>query len=310
VKRKLKKKKVIIIDAGKNDGVAKKSQVCFYNNDGGEIGCGKVRRVKKTKAYVRVKSSVFRKIKKGFAAEFEGGSSSGSGGAMLAVRGFLGGSYLHHGNANAPVYDKENAGGGSSYWVSGDEYGMGMFIGAEVDYLPLNIVAGFRYFVLNPSVLVPMDYSDSKNPYIELNQSISSSMGFWADYLYPINMGSMSLNVGAGLDIDMTDIMSEAFLVSEEDTSLNTPLIQATSSLMTIGLRIPARLDYSLGSMTINLGGIFTYGISGTPEIVHGIETEDSNSTDSELYNTHFNESLNHTPGMGLMGYLGAHIAL
>ena len=46
VTKKLKKKSVIQIDAGKSDGFRPKSQVCFFSKKGKKVGCGKVRRAK------------------------------------------------------------------------------------------------------------------------------------------------------------------------------------------------------------------------------------------------------------------------
>lgn len=310
VKRVLRKKSVVIIDEGKSSGIQKKAKVCFFNGDGEEITCGRVRRVKKSVSYVRVKKKFIKKIRKGFSAEVEGGGggSSSSSGSMLAIRGFLGGSYLLPASATAPAYAASTASSGGPFWESGTERGTGVMVGGEVEYVPLSIAAGFRYFVMSPVWKVEMDYSDTATEYVYLEQS-QSSMGFWADYLYPLNMGGMTLNVGGGLDIEMSTVRFEALQMTDgSDESAN--LAQGTSSVTAIGLRVPVRLDVPMGGIILNVGGALVIGLSGTPAISFASESEDPNATDLAKYEEEFAAALAHGAGFGVMGSIGIQMNL
>ena len=48
VKKVIKRKTVVVIDEGKSAGVSKGDRYCFYNDSGKKLGCGKVRRVKRS----------------------------------------------------------------------------------------------------------------------------------------------------------------------------------------------------------------------------------------------------------------------
>ena len=195
------------------------------------------------------------------------GSGKTSSAASFATRGFFGGSLFHPGGTAVPIYDAKNASSGSSYWVEGEERkGMGAFIGAEFDYIPLGLVGGFRYFVLQDNWQVEMNYTnENKNPYVFLEGSFASSLGFWLDYLYPLSSGSIGFYIGAGIDIDMTTTQNIATQKDDDaSASTNAVLVESQSALTTIGIRLPVRMDYDLGGVTLNIGGVFSYGISGS----------------------------------------------
>lgn len=320
----LNKKKVVVIDSGKSAGIEKQTRVCFFNKKGKKVGCGKVRRVSGEQSFVRLKSKAFKKVKKGFTAEVEGGSmgsggemsqeagkpgSSGPSGSSFAVRGLVGGALSPAYSSTAPVYATETAPTGEKYWDEGEaSSGSGIFVGSEFEYIPFNIAAGFRYFVSQSGAKLEMDYIIKKDntkdsPYAFL-ETTASSLGFWFDYLYPISFGSMSFNVGAGLDIDMSTLTTNVTLLEPTDANASTQLIKQESSLTAIGLRIPVRLDIALSSFKLFVSGVAVIGVSGEAA-VSGADTEDANSKDAATYAKDFITAQNHTPGTGLMGALG-----
>ena len=63
-----KKKKSVYINLGSKDGLKKGEKVCFFKQDDEEkkVGCGKVRKVKKSKAIIKVKKRSSEKSRRAF----------------------------------------------------------------------------------------------------------------------------------------------------------------------------------------------------------------------------------------------------
>ena len=92
--------------------------------------------------------------------------------------------------------------------------------------------------ISGPAWATDMDYTEpGGSDYLNVQQT-TSAFGFWADYLYPISLGSSSLHVGAGLDIDMSSVSMVADQLTEGSDGAS-PIVSFESSVTAFSLRFP-----------------------------------------------------------------------
>ena len=73
--RKIRKRSVIVIDEGKDDGLTKGTKLCVFKDNGKKTACGKIRRLKSNKAFIKVPRRRFRTVKKGMEVRSPSGGS-------------------------------------------------------------------------------------------------------------------------------------------------------------------------------------------------------------------------------------------
>lgn len=319
VKRKLVKKGVVVVNTD-GESVSKGDKICIFGKKGKKIACGKVRRLKGGSAFVKVPKKRIKRIKKGQTASLDGAASTSLAGGVssdsnyastrndkdFSFLTFLGGSISPAFNATGPKYTPAGAATGEQYWEPGDAKGLGAFLGLELLYNPIGLAAGFRYFAVHEAWRINMDYTAPADAtFVSLVQT-QSSMGFWLDYLYAIDLSGSKFSLGLGLDIDMSTVESEALQRDDNDSSVNNVLMQASSSLTAIGLRIPLRYDIDLGGMDFFIRTTVVVGVSGEAAL-SAKDTSDTNVSNAtpEKYNEDYAAALDHKPGLGIMGALG-----
>ena len=296
-RKKIKKRKVIVIDAGRESGITKGMKICFFNKRDKKVGCGNVRRVLRKRAFVRMKKKTFRKVRKGFYAEINDPSENKSESNKFNIRGLVGGSATLPATMSFLKYQPAN--GNDEKWVPGESIGTSWIAGLETEYS--GIVLGFRYQLMGPNGNYQVDYSESNiNDYGQIKQ-FQNNMGFWADYMMSFKLKKFDISLGGGLDVNMSTIMFEFDRIV--DKKPNGTLIQATSDLTSFGLRIPIRGDINLGSFVFSVGGSVIIGIAG--EAVYKIVTnQDTNKSNDANYQANFTQALGHKPAIGSFGWL------
>ena len=187
------------------------------------------------------------------------------------------------------------------YWTPNESVGTSLQIGGEFEYIPFNLAVGARYMISGPAWATDMDYIEKGgSEYLNVQQT-TSAFGLWADYLYPISLGSSSLHVGAGLDIDMSSVSMIADQLTEGSEGAN-PIVSFESSVTAFSLRVPIRFDFPVGPVKLNLGGALTVGLAGTPSYTGEVQ---DNVPDTDLYLADLSAAVGNTPGFGTIGYLG-----
>lgn len=270
-----KKKKGITIDEGKSSGVTKGTRVCFYNNKGKKVGCGKVNKAWKKKAIVRARAKTMKRVKKGFEARINGGTgdsvASSGGGDIdgIALRASWMPSIL------SPVtYNNVNfvppTGTPETLWdatVAADSMVLVGF-GGDLELRSLGLDFGVKYKSYS-AYLVSTSYGTTTNyakDFVD-HKIEGSSLGVFFDYLMYSDMGGGSLLAyGVGLDVDMSTVTLSAIHKKDDDTTYEDSLFTVTSTGSIISLRIPVRYDLALSTgLGMSFGGTLMVPVSGTP---------------------------------------------
>jgi hypothetical protein len=305
----IKKRKVAVIDAGKADGIKRGMRVCFYSSSGKKKACGKVRRVKANKAFVRVKSSRFGKVRKGMEAE-PIGSLGGDYGGMASKRKsgfdaidakpvFI---YAHIAPA---TYKKlafrriENGEEPDSAWSQVGDASPAIFpsFGIEVGFplAGMGMGLGLRYRKRDFSSQA--DYDNQPENYMETVIS-ETGTGLWLTaYFSKIDLDGMWMLLGGGIDIDSSSLKVQ--ITQKSDEGEDNPVFDGAGSLTTISLSGTAHINIELtSSFGILLGTRFLIPVSGASKGAEGdeiIDDEVKNATSSESANDDLNFALNYS---------------
>jgi hypothetical protein len=284
--KKIKNKKIVVIDLGKQDGIRNRSKICFKSSSGRKLGCGVVVKAKKTSSYVRVKSKKrFRKIKRNATAYQPGGAKSGrsSGGKFLALRAQLQPAIVSQTVYNTFSYvpasqDTSTLWGTEGQRSSSISGSVGAFlnsIGLEAELLGLGIAGGVRVLRKFQKFGGDADFSLNEadaSKYVEFFLE-SSFFGVYLDYYFikPSSRKSGGIKLGAGIDFEQSTVIFD--LQQKEDGSgAAVDLYHAESNLSVISLRLPAAYEYPITkSLGLNLGMTILLPLTGdTPEVTGG----------------------------------------
>lgn len=343
VKGKIKKRSVVVIDAGKTADISTGDSICFYDANQEEVGCGTVRRVQEERSFVRVGSKVLREVRTGFTASPAGGSSAGGGSSKgsskyVSIRLLSGGVGLQAYNANFPGYSKSVA----PYWEKHKDhkllgFGASANAGIEIEVVPIYTSIGYRFNFINPSFdngetnytahstrsqeECGVKQGQTKNPcYISIDFE-SQSMGGWLQFLYPFSLSpDFVWGIGLGVDVDYSVLKFSIQQRTDNKPDLAHDLLKdVESSLVSIGVRvIPAHISFALSeNLDVFLTAISVFGIVPAYQDITDYKTQDrnveksANSTrDKEKFvSTYFKDALDHRPGIGLMFHGGLGIS-
>lgn len=292
------------IDEGKNNGIDKGSTVCFYDSNDLELGCGAVVKASKSKAIVKLKKKkILQKLEVGMTAKVkdeDGGDSSSESKAdkssskskktsmkhrrnfkAMYLLGLVPGPYKklsYDADAKEKTYTwKDN--GSNSLNISGG--------GAEIEFptgpVSLSIGVKYRYFF---DFISTADYGqgESSSVYVELKES-GSSVGGWFDlHFFEVAMGkSTFFKTGLGLDFESTSVTLLATKKDDDKKISDTEILNAKSSLTTIGVRLPLTLTFFFDPVGIHLGVVPVVPVSGTSTLA---ATFESGATDDQKTET------------------------
>lgn len=293
VLNKRKKRMVVVIDEGAKSGVNQGDSVCFFDLNDTELGCGKVRRVRPNRSFVKVKAPLFRKIRKGFVASYGSGGGDGgmsSGGPIVRIRPVFGGMFKQPYTSYLPKHGKNMA----PYWQKSDDNALhnlvSGFAGVEVEAAPFNTSAGFRMDVITDGYEGTQDYTYEpgalpncrpKPEAVAEQEPLPchvdwtheyNSFGGYLQFMYPVPLDKdIYISVGGGLDINYSILSFTALQLNDNDQGTNTAknlLKDVDSKLLSIGARLPASVHLNLGStFGIYLGGAVIVAFFGEAEI-------------------------------------------
>ena len=303
-----KKKRIVIIDEGKNQGFKKGNKVCIYSNDK-KITCSRIYKVKSNKSYLKVRRKKVKKVKVGMEARNMGKSASSSAG----LGAYLQFQYLL--TAQTPtIYQKLaylrpltetveslwSPAGPSSLSILGMATEVGFNLG-----LPMSIggrVSFYREFTSQA------DYDDVQENFAEINQ-VAQAVGAWYEiYPHNINFGGSYLFFGYGIDFESSTVTIAG--AKKSDSGLEEKNIDATSNVTALSFRFTTNYMILFDPIGITFG-LTAYLPLSTSDAAVSAEFIDENTSKieggSEKAVDALKKSLNHTSnsfGLAVTGSL------
>ncbi|NRA65780.1 MAG: hypothetical protein HRU19_14920 [Pseudobacteriovorax sp.] len=290
VHKKMKKGR-IRIDEGKNNGFEKGKEVCIYAEDETEITCAKIIRAKNKRSYIKIrKKKTFRKIKKGMAVKLKEGISqeaTAEGGELTPTPASRGTnikvgyvlSPMTPSVYNALYYADPNETAVNTLWkadrtASLSLAGAGIEFGLGIGSFDLNL--GFRVRQYKPFT-IRANYTPNRSFFSETDIQ-ASSQGVWIDFTYlKLQRGTFSIDVGTGIDIDISNVTMETRQKDDNDTT-DTLLYEVTSDLTTISLRLlNLNLNFFFDPIGFQLGSSVLLPVSASAS--ESITVEDPQAT-------------------------------
>ena len=255
IKKIRKKKGIVVISGGRNEGISKGMTICFYDDEK-KIACGKVRKVKAKIANVKVKKSKIKKIKKGFSAEIvdsllarKGSKKKGKTAKSVYEARLLHLPYVL--SSTQTSYDllfyngdRASPDSGEPLWNSDGPYGSAnqsaitMSFGVEFEMKHLGLRVGARYKTFQ-TYEFDSDFNAFDDFLFVTTTTSATALGFYWDYGFEI---FPDISTGLGMDFDNTEISIDATRFNENTNEvLLAHQIRASSGVLS--LRVPIRYD-------------------------------------------------------------------
>lgn len=264
-----KKSRVTINEIEDGDGIEKGARICIYKENGKKAACGKIRRIKNEKAYMKISKKRIRRIKTGMNVRSPDspapdGSSQGSdtnmasGASSMRFAGFWAGSIITPYSFQKLTYAVPETSNPDTIWnqegaIKQQLFGLGLSAGFSVG--PGMLITGFRYRA-SDDIAIDSDYSATNRDIYSTIKESASSTGIFFDYAYlTMPMGIFTTDLTAGLDIDMSSVKVNATVINESGDSDDQDLAIAESKLTLASLRLGVNFDAMfLDSFGMNFG--------------------------------------------------------
>jgi len=255
-----------ILDSGSSSGITKDAKVCVFNSAGKKVACGKVTKVTKTRALIKLPLN--KKIEAGMTAEVEGASGAETAAAAPSsptkklIKFSLNAHYIFTLMAPASYskisYIATTTGSKPSIWLAGDQsslatlgFGASAFVGIGATW---GLEGGGRYRIYRPFIS-EADYISSSASQYAKTEVTASAFGGFVQYAKLFSMTkSMFLKLGAGADFDHSALKMTATKLDDANTATADPIATATSSLNVISLRVAPSLDFYIGKIGLGAG--------------------------------------------------------
>lgn len=278
VKRVIKKKRIVVIDAGKNEGLSKGIKVCFLKENGKKVACGRVRKVRKKVSFVRVNKKRLRRVKKGMEATFtvkgveteesatEIASSDSLSSKKTQIQVFYLITPMTPSKFQKLNYSEPVSGAETMWDPSGDIGSANLGFGANVTFSIFNSTIGVGGRMRTYTTQEVEGYYQQNTPsQFVLMEQKASAIGFWIDYYYfDTKMSLLSIQIAAGLDVDMTTVDLTA-TQGDDNTSENNPIASGTSKATTLSLRNLINIYMDFDGFGIGTMMNFLIPVAGTP---------------------------------------------
>ena len=303
------KNRIVIIDAGKTDGIKKGDRICFFDTSGKKIACGRTKKVREKKSYVRVSKKSFRKMTIGMSAIPTSKKGTVPNIRFIRLSGLLSQSSFQFQKLG---YKRPTDISNETLWESSGSsaltYGFALEGGITFS-IPIIFGAGTQQHRIFRS---QSDYSNDKSEYIEVVQEATMT-SFWADgfYLFWGSPSSM-VKLGNGLGFDSTQITISN--THQNDDGTTQPYIDGTATHTSILLRTTVDYTKSIGSVGISIGLTINLPLSSSgtstsvsyqiPEEKENLGTDHVSSLSLDLADA-LNSSLNGKSVLGFVSYLG-----
>lgn len=270
IKKINRKKSLVLIDAGKKDGLSKGIWVCFYEMDT-KVGCGKVLKVGARKAFVKTSKKTVVKLKKNMEviireprSKISDRSKTGGAKSNINVFSSIGKTPSHYDKLAYREIPAGSSAQGSLWEKTGDST---KCIGSSTAKLLCLTSIGIEFqgalskssaFAVGARYKIPNSYeadswyTSAETEYVVVSQKYSA-FGLWVDYHYWFTrMGPLSMSVGSGLDVEMSTVAFNAKKVNETN-SAETELASYSSKLTIVSLRA-LLLNFTLPINPFGLG--------------------------------------------------------
>ena len=285
----IEKSSAVFIDEGEQAGFTKGKIVCFYDLANKRVACGKVAKATPKKAAVRISKTHLKDVNTGFLAKIverkggkkgeknEGANKENEASSMSKYNMSISAN-VHFMLFTPAKYNKieylppetttpdtfwQNDGSSSSI-INPPGFGL------EFGMLKWNINAGFRF---GSYAIVNADggyTTDTNSPLGVTTNTKATDLGLYVDYTYKKISG---INLGAGLDIDMTSVTLTATQTDSSGNTADNELYSLTSSLTTLSLRLPFTYDlmfgerFGLSASLVLMLPLYAMGPNGTPVV-------------------------------------------
>ena len=242
---KIKKSKSLVFTNGGKEDFKKNQKVCFYSDSNEKLGCGRVRKLSKSKSLIKVPRSLSAKLKKGQTAQTE---------EMELLRqkkadsSYLFSPKLSFNYSILPAYSYNNFAGLVQPDLknrtlfeedSKGPSGFSFFSGIELDIHIINLSLGFDLLTLPPDI-VNLSFEDG-NEAVETLYEFSNR--FYMDYTFL----RYYIHVGLGVQATyhgMLVKLSDETIMEDDDTSISQ--ITYSTKLLTLAARIPISYEFLL----------------------------------------------------------------
>ena len=135
---------------------------------------------------------------------------------------------------------------------------------------------GFRLRNYKPFT-IRANYTTDRSRFAETNLSATST-GLWIDYNYfIIDFGTLSIDIGNGLDVDIANLKMDTVVKNDNDDS-ETEIYNASSDITTISLRTNLNFNLYFDPIGFQLSTSVLLPLSGTA--TDSIETNDTENVD------------------------------
>lgn len=258
VKKLLRKSKKIVISEGKNTGFDKNKEVCVYDENDSELVCSIIYKAKNKKSYARIKNkTIFKSIKKGYSVKLKEQSSTTTSASksMLKIGYLL--SPVTPSKYNVLTYKAPTTTGVESLWSKDRASSFAPF-GANLEFgfgmLGSKAAIGIKYRSFK-GYAIKTDYSSSDASQFAETTTDGTSFSAYFDYFYlSTSLGTFGLDVGSGLDFDMSSVSMTSQLKNDAGTQ-DTTIYDVSSSASLISLRVlSANLNIDLDPLGFTLG--------------------------------------------------------
>ncbi len=314
-----KKRRYVIIDEADDTGFKKGARVCFKSKSGKKVACGKVRRTKNGKAYIKVNKKRISKVRKGYTAYLKtkgsatdstASESTASKKPVFAVRFAYLPSFLTPTVYNKFTYVAPEGESAETLWDTGEVNNQSLqVLGLEFESPFIGVLLGARYTTYR-DFLHEADYDPAdKSIYFEGNVT-GSAIGVYLDYTglrFSIIPGS-DFVIPVGLDYDMSTLEFKG-VKKQDGTDSEEVLYTLKSTQSVISLRLGAKYELLLSAIQLSTGlQVLVPVSSGTPGTT--AEINDPNASKLENPEQDLIDAVGHTQGsVGVQVLLGAGVA-
>lgn len=278
------KKRVVLIDDGKDGGFEKGASVCFFK-DSTKIGCGVVVKAISSKAFVRVKSlSVLRKIRRGMKVELQEGKvpSSSKPPYFMAFRLYPSLMFAGPAKYNTLTFfapDDPN-GTAETVWNQVESRSISVGGGGELEFSfgpHLSLALGGRYhqhcklglktFCAFEGLTDYVNDPQLDNLYVQVQQS-SKVIGAYIDmYFYKVKFTPNAwLGLGSGVDVDLSTVTLQATRLDKTEALEPIDLAIFVSKKTIISLRLLPQFNFYFGGLGMTLAANMLVPVSMSGE--------------------------------------------
>ncbi len=292
-----KAKKTVVVEGSADDGFVKGATVCIFDGSK-KISCGKIKKSKGNKAYVAITKKL-KSIKKDMDAQVDGDAGGSSVAKTIDIRlAFI---YALSAPSTFKLLDLDTSGqdtsGASSAWVQNSDAAAATAFSGEVVFPLAGVKFGLGFRHMDRTYTANMDYNVSQpSEYLAFTHTEASNAVMINVYFAHIAMGPATIELGAGLDVDMSSLTVNIEHKSDTSSQVDT-VFSGSGSLQTISLAASPTLIFPIGPVGLFFGLKLLLPLSGSSSGMAGDAIVDKQVLAGISDGTDPNEDLNTSLG-------------